>query len=91
MNATIAKKKTEPEAAESAVAHPLLERPIPHAYALIEQPGRPGRFYAVHLTDVLAKGIDFLEPSQRSEPATYGLVRIARAQDRRHKEKRWTR
>ncbi len=81
----IAKKK-EPE---STVAHPLLATPVPHAYALIQDPARPGRFFAVHLADVLASGIELLEPSARSEPATYGLVRIARAQDRRHKEKRW--
>lgn len=88
MTAAVAKKKPDP--VQSTVAHPLLERPVPHAYALIEEPGRPGRFYAVHLTDVLAKGIEFLEPSERSEPATYGLVRLTRAQDRRHKEKKWT-
>lgn len=88
MSTAIAKKK-EPEP-DSAVAHPLLARPVPHAYALIQDPERPGRFYAVHLTDVLAGGLEILEPSARSEPATYGLVRIERAQDRRHKEKRWT-
>ncbi len=83
---TATAKKKEPE---STVAHPLLAKPVPHAYALIQDPEKPGKFFAVHLTDVLASGIAFLEPSARSEPATYGLVRIARAQDRRHKEKRW--
>lgn len=82
---TAAKKKTE----EAAPPHPLLNRPIPHAYALIADPNRPGRFFAVHLTDVIAQGLDILEPSGRSEPATYGLQRIDRAADRRHKEKRW--
>ncbi len=79
------KKKDEAQA-----AHPLLSKPVPHAYALIQDPERPGRFFAVHLTDIVARGIEFLEPSARSEPATYGIVRMDRAASKRHKEKAWT-
>lgn len=86
MTAAAAKKKDP----ETTVAHPLLAVPVPHAYALIPDPNRVGRFFAVHLSDVLAAGLEHLEPSGRSEAAAYGLQRIARAQDRRHKEKRWT-
>lgn len=90
MTAAVVKKKTEGQP-ESAVAHPLLERPIPHAYALVQDPARPGRFFAVHLTDVVAKGIEFLEPSARSEPATYGLGRMRGDMEDRHRRKTWTR
>ncbi len=90
MNAA-AKKKSDEETAvvPSAVAHPLLARPIPHAYALLQDPARPGRFFAVHLTDLIAKGIEFLEPSARSEPATYGLGRMRAAMEDRHRRKTW--
>ncbi len=85
------KKKAElPAEGDSAPAvDVLLKRPIPHAYALIPQPGRPGRFYAVHLLNVTADGLEHLEPSGRSEAATFGMQRIERAMDKRHKEKQW--
>lgn len=86
MTTVAAKKKPT----EDALPHPLLAKPIPHAYALVQDPARPGKFFAVHLTDVIAKGVEILEHSDRSEPATYGLVKLAQAQERRHREKRWT-
>ncbi len=71
--------------------HPLLKEPIRHAYALVPDPKNPLKFFAVHLTNVTAQGLSILEPSDRPEPATYGLERIQKAQQRRHTEKKWTR
>lgn len=70
--------------------HPLLEAPIPHAYALVPHPTKPGAFFAVHLRGVAASEVEVLEPSDRAEPATYGLLRIGQAMEKRHKEKLWT-
>lgn len=86
---TTAAAKKKPEAEDVAPLHPLLQTPIPHAYALVQDPKRPGRWFAVHLTDVVAGGCEILEPSDRNEPATYGLERIKLAMHRRHKEKKW--
>jgi hypothetical protein len=72
-----------------AMKEALLRLPIPHAYALIPVPERPGRFYAVHLTNVTAMGLEHLEPSGRSEAAAYGLGRIGKDMEKRHKEKGW--
>lgn len=68
----------------------ILRNIIPHAYALVPVPERPGRFYAVHLENVTATGLEHLEPSGRPEPATYGLGRIGKDMEKRHKEKRWS-
>jgi hypothetical protein len=86
---TAAKKKLTEHDEEPETPMPLLKAPIPHAYALIPVEGRPGRFYAVHLRNVTAMGLDYLEPSGRSEAATYGLGRINRDMEKRHKEKSW--
>lgn len=77
------------DATVTAVKHPLLEKPVPHAYALIQDPARPGRWYAVHLVNVSAQGIEHLEPSARSEMAPHGMIRIGKAMERRHVEKKW--
>lgn len=69
--------------------HPLLSKPVPHAYALIPAEGRPGLFYAVHLTGVQAAGLEHLEPNSRCLSAPFGLIRIHAAMDRRHAEKKW--
>jgi hypothetical protein len=73
------------------VVHPLLREPVPHAYALIADPKKPGHFFAVHLTDVVARGLEHLEPGARSAAAPYGMQRIGKAMERRHAEKRWAR
>lgn len=94
---TATKRKVEAEAVaepDEAPAlppkrSPLLRGIIPHAYALIPHPGRPGRFYAVHLGNVTADTLTHLEPSDRSEAATFGMQRIERAMQKRHKEKLW--
>lgn len=83
------RKASAEEEPAPAPQSPLLKLTIPHAYALIPQPGRPGRFYAVHLANVTADQLDHLEPSGRSEAATFGMQRIERAMDRRHREKLW--
>lgn len=70
--------------------HPLLAVPIPHAYALVPHPTNPMKFYAVHLRNVGAEIVEVLEPSDRAEPATFGMLRINQAMERRHKERKWT-
>lgn len=69
--------------------HPLLARPVPHAYALIPAEGRPGLFYAVHLSNVQAEKLDHLEPNSRCLSAPFGLIRIHAAMEKRHHEKKW--
>ncbi len=69
--------------------HPLLKKPVPHAYALIPAEGRPGLFYAVHLTGVQAEQLEHLEPNSRCLSAPFGLIRIPAAMEKRHAEKKW--
>lgn len=68
---------------------PLLQKPIPHAYALVPHPEKAGLFYAVHLENVCAERLDHLEFSARPTPATFGMLRIEAAMQRRHFEKKW--
>ena len=70
--------------------HPLLSKPVPHAYALIPCEGRPGLFYAVHLSRVQAEKLDHLEPNSRPLAATFGMLRIAAAMEKRHQQKLWS-
>jgi len=81
--------KKKPELAAPLAVDPLLERPVAHAYALIPDPVRAGRFYAVHLTNVIAGGLEHLEPGARSQVAPYGLLRIQAAMETRHRRKKW--
>ncbi len=74
---------------EAKQPHPLLRKPVPHAYALIPAEGRPGLFYAVHLSNVQAEQLDHLEPNSRCLSAPFGLIRIHAAMERRHHEKKW--
>ncbi len=69
--------------------HPLLKKPVPHAYALIPAEGRPGLFYAVHLQGVQAEKLAHLEPNSRCLSAPFGLIRIHAAMEKRHAEKKW--
>jgi hypothetical protein len=61
---------------------------IPHAYALVEGPGI-GQWYAVKLTNVTYEAHEHLEPSARTEAATFGIERIKLAMDRRHHQRKW--
>lgn len=76
-------------AEEPRAPHPLLSKPVPHAYALIPAEGRPGLFYAVHLTGVQAAALEHLEPNSRCLSAPFGLIRIHSAMERRHTQKKW--
>ncbi len=69
--------------------HPLLQKPIPHAYALVPCPSRPGLYYAVHLAHVQAEQLDHLEPNSRPLQAPFGLIRISAAMEKRHQQKLW--
>lgn len=64
---------------------PILDRPIAHAYALVPDPARPGRYFAVHLRDVVAGGYDHIEPSGRSDMIPRGMMRITGAMQARHR------
>lgn len=85
MNQPAKKKAANP----LLVSNPLLSKPIPHAYALVPDPDRKGRFFAVHLTNVVARELEHLEPNARSAAAPHGLVRINGAMEKRHRSKQW--
>jgi hypothetical protein len=87
---TITPTKKKPEAPPSvAEVDPLLRRPIPHAYALVPHPERPGLYYSVHLTNVTAEAVEHLDLNGRPSLAPMGMVRIGGAMQRRHFEKKW--
>ena len=86
---TLKTKQTTAEKPPRAVVDPLLELPIPHAYALIPHPDKPGLFYAVHLEGVFAEKLSHLEPSDRPSQAVFGLLRISQAMENRHRTKKW--
>lgn len=69
--------------------HPLLVEPVPHAYALVPCKGKPGLFYAVHLTGVVADALEHLEPNGRPLAAPFGMLRIEAAMNKRHQQKKW--
>lgn len=77
-------KKTPPR-----LVDPLLEKPVPHAYALIPHPEKEGLFYAVHLSNVYAEGLEHLEGSGRPSAAVFGMIRITQAMQLRHRAKKW--
>ncbi len=68
---------------------PVVGRPILHAYALVPDPARVGRYFAVALTDVVAGGYTHLEPSGRSDMPTRGMLRIEGAMQARHRQRAW--
>lgn len=70
--------------------HPLLSKPVPHAYALIPCESRPGLFYAVHLSKVQAEQLEHLEPNARPLAAPFGMLRIGAAMEKRHLQKLWS-
>ena len=82
-----AAKKTPPKA--DTPLDPLLERPIPHAYALVPHPTKEGLYYAVHLRNVVAEGLDHLELSGRPSAGPFGLNRITQAMEMRHRTHGW--
>jgi hypothetical protein len=62
---------------------------IAHAYALVPEPGKVGKFRALHLTNVIAENVECLEPSGRGEPAAMGLARCESAMAKRHRKGEW--
>ena len=68
----------------------LTAEPIPHAYALIPDPKRPGYYYDVHLSQVYAENIELLEQSGRNSKAAFGLARINDAMAQRHRRRQWS-
>lgn len=82
----VAEVVVEPKRAQ---LHPLLSKPVPHAYALVPCENRPGLFYAVHLTKVQAAGLEHLEPNSRPLAAPFGMLRISAAMEKRHQQKLW--
>jgi hypothetical protein len=60
-------------------------RPIAHAYALVPDPDRPGRYFALCLHDVVAGSYDHLESSGRSDMIPRGMMRINGAMGARHR------
>ena len=68
---------------------PLLERPIPHAYALVPHPDKPGLFYAVHLMNVSAERLEHVEPSGRPSNGPFQLQRLYQQMELRHRARKW--
>jgi len=68
---------------------PVIGRPILHAFALVPDPARPGRYFAVGLSDVVAGSYTHLEPSGRSDMPTRGMLRIEGAMQARHRLRAW--
>lgn len=64
----------------------LTAKPIPHAYALIEDPDRPGMYFAVHLKKVYAEEVEHLEVSKRSSYREFGIARIRLDMQNRHRQ-----
>ena len=60
-----------------------------HAYALVEDPLRPGRYFSVHLTGVIADSAEIIEPSACSEYALNGVNRIINEIHRRTRKQLW--
>ena len=85
-----APKKREPAPNGAALEiDPLLRKPIPHAYALVPHPDKPGMYYSVHLEGVTAERLEHLELNSKASAAPMGMLRIEAAMQRRHFEKKW--
>ena len=83
--------KSTKEPPEPTLDERLTRVPIPHAYALIPDPDRPGKYYAVHLMGVHAERIEHLDkPVPRGSYHTAALSRIIPAMQNRYRlEKGW--
>lgn len=62
---------------------------IAHAYAIVPEPGKIGRYRSVHLTGVTADQLEDLEPSRRSEPLSTALMRCIEAMNIRVRRRLW--
>lgn len=68
---------------------PVTAQPVAFAYALVPDPKRRGRYFAVCLKDVICGGYEHLHPSGKSDIAAWGLQRMQRDMDRRHVRGEW--
>lgn len=64
---------------------------IPHAYALVPVPGKPGHYHALHLEGVIAEKVTDLTPDAKTTAPVRGMERIFDAMNRRHRAKKWGR
>jgi hypothetical protein len=69
---------------------PLQEKPIAHMYGLVEDPLRPGNFFAIHGTKVFCEEIEHLEPSDRSSYPLAQMNRLIAAMMDRHRKREWS-
>ena len=60
-----------------------------HAYAIIPDPERPGKYFSAHLTGVSYKGLKHLEPSERSESIGTATERLNTAVSIRSRTHKW--
>lgn len=77
-----AKKKTPQE---ETLKDKLTRKPIPHAYALIEDPDHPGMYYPVHLQGVFSEGLEVIGFNNGSSYRERGLARIRLDIQNRHR------
>lgn len=59
------------------------------AYALVEDPQRPGKFFSVELRNVVYESIRHVEPSARSESLGSADERLATAVHLRGRRRGW--
>jgi hypothetical protein len=59
------------------------------AYALVEDPARPGKFFSVEVHNVLYESIRHIEPSQRSESLGSAAERLSTAMHLRGVKRKW--
>jgi len=75
-------KKVEP-------AKPVEKVVIPWAYTLYEDPERPGLYFALELSNVVAEKVRHCEPSGRSSHSAIQLGRMLREIDKRQTQRAW--
>jgi hypothetical protein len=62
---------------------------VPWAYAVVEDPERPGRFFSVELRNVMFESIRHLENDARSEYLGNAAARVTNAVHLRGAKRQW--
>jgi hypothetical protein len=68
---------------------PRTDLRVPWAYALVEDPERPGKFFSVELRNVVYESIAHIEPSARSESLGSADERLTTAVHLRGRRRGW--
>ena len=68
---------------------PLDKTVIPVAFSMVEDPQKPGAFFAVRLENVVAERVIHLEPSKRSSAIIFQLGRMYSDIDNTNRRRSW--